>query len=118
MSATPIAVQIGERPDVLSVEPGAGRPRIERVLQAVRERPDREQLGDVLNQDLGIPSVGNQIPEMNVSGRIARLTNTGAASAFGHEARRSPIPSVVNAAVPSTRTTISAGSVDTRIVTP
>ena len=42
---------------------------------------------------------------------------TGAASAFGMN-RVTPIPSVVNAAVPSTSVTISAGSVDARMSTP
>ncbi len=65
----------------------------------------------------GIPVVGNQMLEMNVSGRISRLTTTGAASAFGMK-RVTPIPSVVNAAVPSTSVAIKPGRVEARIWTP
>ncbi len=62
-------------------------------------------------------SVGNQMLEMNVSGKIERLMNTGADSAFGIH-RVTPIPSVVNAAVPSTSVTISPGSVPAWTCTP
>jgi hypothetical protein len=58
-----------------------------------------------------MPSVGNQMLEMNVNGRINRLTYTGADSALGMN-RVTPMPSVVNAAVPSTSITISPGRVD------
>ena len=57
-----------------------------------------------------MPSVGNQMLEMKVSGRIDRLTNTGADSALAMN-RVTPMPSVVNAAVPSISVRISPGSV-------
>ena len=47
--------------------------------------------------------------EMKLNGQITRLTTTGAASAFGMK-RVIPIPSDVNAAVPSSSVTIRAGS--------
>ncbi len=57
------------------------------------------------------------MPEMNVSGSTVRLTITGAASAFEMN-RVIPIPSVVNAAVPSTSVAIRPGSVEARMWTP
>ena len=57
----------------------------------------------------GSELVENQMLEMKLSGQITRLMSTGAASALGMN-RVIPIPSDVNAAVPSSRITIRPGS--------
>ena len=101
-----------QRPQVAAVQPGAVVAGIEGVLQPVGQRPDREHVGDVV-QRLG-QRVGREPDvEMKVSGRTARLTMTGPASAFGMN-RVIPIPSVVNAAVPSSSVDHRPGSVDGR----
>ena len=74
------------------------------------------RIGKILAMSInafGIPSGGNQMLEMNVNGRITRFTTTGAASAFGMN-RVIPIPSVVNAAVPSASVSSRPGIVEAR----
>ena len=68
-------------------------------------------------RECGIPVVGNQMLEMNVSGRIVRFTITGAASALEMNLTI-PIPSVVNAAVPRTSVRTRPGTVARRRSTP
>ena len=50
--------------------PGPVVARIEDDLQSVGQRPDRERPGDVLDH-AGAPSIGNQMLEMNISGRMS-----------------------------------------------
>ncbi len=97
-------------------KPGTPRERVERVLHPVGQRPDREQLGDV-EQRLGHPGGREPDARDERQRQDRRFTTTGAASAFGMK-RVIPIPSVVNAAVPSTSVTISPGSVEARMWTP
>ena len=54
--------------------------------------------------------------EMNVSGRTSKFTTIGADSAVRMNLV-TPIPSVVNAVVPSTSVRISPGSVEARMCT-
>jgi hypothetical protein len=104
-----------ERQEVGPLEAGTPRARVERVPEAVGQRPNREDLGDrvqPVRQRVGRePYVRDERQP-----RDCRLTITGGASALLMK-RVIPIPSVVKAAVPSISVAMRPASVDARTCT-